>query len=39
MKKTKNLIKKFREDVPGITIRTSLIVGYLVKQNKTFRKH
>ena len=28
MKKTMDLIKKFREDVPGITIRTSLIVGY-----------
>ena len=27
-KKTKDLIRKFRKDVPGITIRTSLIVGY-----------
>ena len=37
MDKTKNLIKKFRKDVPGISIRTSLIVGYPGKQIKNFR--
>ena len=38
MKKTKNLIKKFREDVPGITIRTSLIVGYPGETEQNFQE-
>ena len=38
MKKTKNLIKKFREDVPGITIRTSLIVGYPGETEQNFHE-
>jgi len=38
MKKTMDLIKKFREDVPGITIRTSLIVGYPGETEKEFQE-
>jgi ribosomal protein S12 methylthiotransferase len=38
MKKTMELIKKFREDVPGITIRTSLIVGYPGETVKEFQE-
>ena len=38
MKKTMELIKKFREDVPGITIRTSLIVGYPGETEKEFQE-
>ena len=37
MEKTKNLIKKFRKEVPGITIRTSLIVGYPGETEKEFQ--
>jgi ribosomal protein S12 methylthiotransferase len=38
MQKTKDLIQKFREDVPGITIRTSLIVGYPGETEKEFQE-
>ena len=38
MQKTKDLIRKFREDVPGITIRTSLIVGYPGETEKEFQE-
>ena len=38
MDKTKNLIKKFRKDVPGISIRTSLIVGYPGETEKEFQE-
>ena len=38
MKKTKNLITKFRKEVPGITIRTSLIVGYPGETEKEFQE-
>ncbi|MAO71190.1 MAG: 30S ribosomal protein S12 methylthiotransferase RimO [Flavobacteriales bacterium] len=38
MDKTKNLIKKFRKDVPGISIRTSLIVGYPGETDKEFQE-
>jgi ribosomal protein S12 methylthiotransferase len=38
MEKTKNLIKKFRKDVPGINIRTSLIVGYPGETEKDFQE-
>jgi len=38
MQKTKNLIKKFRQEVPGITIRTSLIVGYPNETEKEFQE-
>ena len=38
MYKTKNLIKKFRKDVPGISIRTSLIVGYPGETDKEFKE-
>ncbi|MBT3417618.1 MAG: 30S ribosomal protein S12 methylthiotransferase RimO [Flavobacteriales bacterium] len=38
MKKTMDLIKKFRENVPGITIRTSLIVGYPGETEKEFQE-
>ena len=37
MEKTKNLIKKFRKEIPGITIRTSLIVGYPGETEKEFQ--
>tara|TARA_B100001540_G_C15808017_1_gene643030 strand:+ start:2198 stop:3508 length:1311 start_codon:yes stop_codon:yes gene_type:complete len=36
--KTKNLLKKFRMDVPGISIRTSLIVGYPGETEKEFQE-
>ncbi len=38
MDKTKNLIKKFRKDVPGISVRTSLIVGYPGETDKEFQE-
>lgn len=38
MQKTKDLIQKFRDDVPGITIRTSLIVGYPGETEKEFQE-
>ena len=38
MEKTKNLLKKFRKDVPGISIRTSLIVGYPGETEKEFQE-
>jgi len=38
MKKTKDLITKFRKEVPGITIRTSLIVGYPGETEKEFQE-
>ncbi|MDC0201840.1 30S ribosomal protein S12 methylthiotransferase RimO [Flavobacteriales bacterium] len=38
MKKTKDLIIKFRKEVPGITIRTSLIVGYPGETEKEFQE-
>ena len=38
MEKTKNLLKKFRKDVPGISIRTSLIVGYPGETEKDFQE-
>ena len=38
MEKTKNLIKKFRKDVPGINIRTSLIVGYPGETEQDFQE-
>jgi len=38
MEKTKNLLKKFRKDVPGISIRTSLIVGYPGESEKEFQE-
>ena len=38
MQKTKDLVKKFREDIPGITIRTSLIVGYPGETEKEFKE-
>lgn len=38
MQKTKNLLKKFRKDVPGIIIRTSLIVGYPGETEKEFQE-
>ena len=38
MHRTKNLIKKFRKQVPGITIRTSLIVGYPGETEKEFQE-
>ena len=38
MQKTKDLITKFRKEVPGITIRTSLIVGYPGETAKEFQE-
>ena len=38
MQKTKDLITKFRKEVPGITIRTSLIVGYPGETEKEFQE-
>ena len=38
MKKTKDLITKFRKEVPEITIRTSLIVGYPGETEKEFQE-
>ena len=38
MKKTKELLTKFRKEVPGITIRTSLIVGYPGETEKEFQE-
>lgn len=38
MEKTKNLLKKFRKDIPGISIRTSLIVGYPGETEKEFQE-
>ncbi len=38
MKKTKDLLTKFRKEVPGITIRTSLIVGYPGETEKEFQE-
>jgi ribosomal protein S12 methylthiotransferase len=36
--KTDALLAKFREKVPDMAIRTTLIVGFLVKRKKNFKK-